>query len=55
MDGEPTLEANEETALALADDPIKSMWGEVRPSRPPKGEYDPFVVARESLQLELDV
>jgi Fic family protein len=38
-----------------ADDPIKSMWGQVRLSRPPRDEYDPFVVARESLQLELDV
>lgn len=38
-----------------ADDPLKTMWGEVRLSRPPRDEYDPFVVARESLQLGLDV
>jgi Fic family protein len=38
-----------------ADDPVAKLWEEVRHSRPPRGEYDPFVVARESLQLGLDV
>ncbi|WP_445152745.1 Fic family protein [Baekduia sp. Peel2402] len=38
-----------------AGEAIKSMWGEVRVSRPPRGEYDPFVVARQNLQLEFDV
>jgi Fic family protein len=38
-----------------ADEPVKTLWGEVRLSRPPRDEYNPFVVARESLQLGLDV
>ena len=37
------------------DDAIRTMWADVRGSRPPRDEYDPFVVARESLQLGLDV
>jgi Fic family protein len=37
------------------DEAIRTMWADVRHSRPPRDEYDPFVVARESLQLGLDV
>lgn len=38
-----------------APESIKTMWGEVRQTRPPRDEYDPFAVARRSLQLELEV
>ena len=37
------------------DEAIRTMWTDVQRSRPPRDEYDPFVVARESLQLGFDV
>jgi Fic family protein len=37
------------------DDEVRALWAEVRRSRPPRDEYDPFVIATESLQLGLDV
>lgn len=38
-----------------AEDSVRSVWADVRKARPPRGEYDPFVVAQENLQLPLEI
>lgn len=39
----------------LASDKVKARWQDVRDSRPPRDEFDPFAVARKRLAPQLDL
>lgn len=38
----------------VAADPVRAIHEDVRQTRPAKGEYDPFALAQQSLQLTLE-